>query len=151
MPGPTLQGAPETVEGLLTAVPAGYAATHKRLAAEGARVLALAAKPLAAASDPSTHKSLSRRDIESGLTFVGFALFSCPIKREVKTTAALRITQAPRICICLRGVHRSSVHNRWSCTHDGEHSIATHSAYVRAAEAGRCWCASRARRRCGRW
>jgi len=83
MLAPTLQGAPETVEGLLTAVPAGYAATHKRLAAEGARVLALAAKPLAAASDPSTHKSLSRRDVESGLTFVGFALFSCPIKREV--------------------------------------------------------------------
>jgi hypothetical protein len=48
-------------------------------------VLALASKTLAP-SDSATHKAMARREVESGLTFVGFALFSCPLKRESAAT-----------------------------------------------------------------
>ena len=46
------------------------------------RVIALAWKKLDAELGPTQVGSLSREDIECGLTFGGFAVFHCPLKED---------------------------------------------------------------------
>ncbi|KAG2488279.1 hypothetical protein HYH03_013129 [Edaphochlamys debaryana] len=76
------KGAPEVLKGLLGSVPADYDAQYKRYAAQGARVIALAHKALQPDMDSSALRSLTRESVESGLNFVGFAVFQCPLKPE---------------------------------------------------------------------
>ena len=62
--------------------PADYDEVYKRYAAQGARVIALARKKLPDSVDASMLRSYSREEVESGLDFCGFAVFSCPLKPE---------------------------------------------------------------------
>lgn len=60
------------------------------------RVIALAWKKLDAELTPSQITALSREEIESGLTFGGFAVFHCPLKED--SEPALRML---KVSACL--------------------------------------------------
>eukprot|EP00963_Diacronema_lutheri_P002068 scaffold136_cov325-Pavlova_lutheri.AAC.4 len=77
-----VKGAPEVLKPLLKDAPGDYDRTYKLHAQDGARVIALAHKPLPATVNSSELASLEREELESGLEFAGFALFSCPLKPE---------------------------------------------------------------------
>eukprot|EP00887_Chlorella_sp_A99_P006055 scaffold22.g6055.t1 len=65
------KGAPEVVQGLLAEVPPHFSACYKHYAAQGARVLALAARRLPGDPTPSELRHLPRDAAEAGLAFVG--------------------------------------------------------------------------------
>jgi cation-transporting ATPase 13A1 len=56
-------------------VPGYYDTCYKGYAAEGARVIALAAKRLPGDLGPVELRALGREEVEAGLEFVGFAVF----------------------------------------------------------------------------
>lgn len=74
------KGAPEVIRNMLIDVPEWYDATYEKFASNGDRVLALAMKQLK--STPGNLKNYSREIAESDLKFVGFLLFSCPLKAD---------------------------------------------------------------------
>ncbi len=63
-------------------VPPGYDAMYKRYAAQGARVIALAVRPLGAEQDVDVAalRTRSRDELETQLTWAGFAIFSVRAK-----------------------------------------------------------------------
>ncbi|KAL1526413.1 hypothetical protein AB1Y20_015125 [Prymnesium parvum] len=84
------KGAPETVRALLREVPAGYDAAYTRHTRRGARVIALAGKPLDAAAAAAV-RSLPRDEAEAQLDFLGFLVLHNPLKPEsAAVLAALR-------------------------------------------------------------
>lgn len=76
------KGAPETIAKYLSNVPNGYEKIYRKFASEGARVLALAAKNLPTDTTPSSLRHTTRDEIESELSFVGFAIFRAPIRSD---------------------------------------------------------------------
>ncbi|XP_063854313.1 endoplasmic reticulum transmembrane helix translocase-like [Scylla paramamosain] len=78
-----VKGAPETIREMLHTVPPGYDNTYKTLSKRGARVLALGRKELGRLAHAEV-RSLTRGDLESDLTFAGFIIISCPLKRDSK-------------------------------------------------------------------
>ncbi|OVA12160.1 Cation-transporting P-type ATPase [Macleaya cordata] len=76
-----VKGAPETIQDRLIDLPSSYVETYKKYTRQGSRVLALAYKsfPEMAVSEA---RSLDRDTVETGLTFAGFAVFSCPIRAD---------------------------------------------------------------------
>ncbi|CAI7759985.1 unnamed protein product [Closterium sp. NIES-54] len=76
-----VKGAPETIMERLGEVPMGYSAAYKQFTRQGARVLALAYKRLSDMTVTEA-RALERDDVESGLTFAGFAVFACPIRSD---------------------------------------------------------------------
>jgi cation-transporting ATPase 13A1 len=89
------KGAPEAVLPLCepSSLPPGCARVYARLAARGARVLALAWRPLSREelAPPAGWRAAPRAQLEARLRFAGFALFSCPIRAcSAPSLAALR-------------------------------------------------------------
>lgn len=80
----TCKGAPEVVEDMLVQVPGWYRKTFTHLAHRGARVLALAYKHVTPGISAEKAKHLVRDQAESGLTFAGFLVFHCPLKKDSK-------------------------------------------------------------------
>ncbi|CAL9178618.1 unnamed protein product [Musa hybrid cultivar] len=79
-----VKGAPETIQDRLIDVPATYVKTYKKYTRQGSRVLALAYKTLPEMT-VSEARNLERDVVENGLTFAGFAVFSCPIRSDSAT------------------------------------------------------------------
>ncbi|KAJ1981866.1 putative cation-transporting ATPase 1 [Dimargaris verticillata] len=82
-----VKGAPETIQTMLTAVPAGYEEAYKRFSRQGSRVLALGYKQMPKVRPNATEAELNRlaRDsVECDLQFVGFLVFHCPLKPDTK-------------------------------------------------------------------
>ncbi|KAG9156521.1 hypothetical protein Leryth_006508 [Lithospermum erythrorhizon] len=79
-----VKGAPETIQERIMDVPPSYVKTYKRYTRQGSRVLALAYKSLPEMT-VSEARSLDRDTVESGLTFAGFAVFTCPIREDSAT------------------------------------------------------------------
>ncbi|PIN20836.1 P-type ATPase [Handroanthus impetiginosus] len=79
-----VKGAPETIQERLVDVPAWYVKTYKKHTRQGSRVLALAYKSLPDMT-VSEARSLERDTVESDLTFAGFAVFNCPIRKDSAT------------------------------------------------------------------
>ncbi|XP_045768267.1 endoplasmic reticulum transmembrane helix translocase [Maniola jurtina] len=79
----SVKGAPETVKSMLKEVPSHYDHVHLTLSRRGARVLALGYRNLGKLSSQEI-RDLSREDVESDLTFVGFVIISCPLKSDSK-------------------------------------------------------------------
>jgi cation-transporting ATPase 13A1 len=77
------KGAPETIVGMLAKIPDGYTATYKYWARRGSRVLALACKRMPGGNKKNA-AALGRDQVESGLEFAGFLIFSCPLKTDSK-------------------------------------------------------------------
>ncbi|XP_062179368.1 probable manganese-transporting ATPase PDR2 isoform X1 [Phragmites australis] len=79
-----IKGAPETIQERLVDLPAAYVETYKKYTRQGSRVLALAYK-LLPEIPVSEARSLERDQVESDLTFAGFAVFNCPIRNDSGT------------------------------------------------------------------
>ncbi|CAI5507494.1 unnamed protein product [Closterium sp. Naga37s-1] len=82
-----VKGAPETIMERLGEVPMGYSAAYKQFTRQGARVLALAYKQLPDMTVTEA-RALERDDVESALTFAGFAVFACPIRSDSASVLA---------------------------------------------------------------
>ncbi|XP_075992029.1 endoplasmic reticulum transmembrane helix translocase [Anticarsia gemmatalis] len=83
----SVKGAPETVKGMLKEVPSHYDHVYLTLSRRGARVLALGYRNLGKLTSHEI-RDMSREDIESDLTFVGFVIISCPLKNDSKKAIA---------------------------------------------------------------
>jgi len=75
------KGAPEVLSSLMKDAPEGFEEIHQRYSRRGLRVLALATKPIEA-SKPSEIQGFTREDAEQGLSYLGLALFRCPLKSD---------------------------------------------------------------------
>jgi cation-transporting ATPase 13A1 len=85
----SVKGAPEVVRTMFKEVPPFYDQTYKGLAAKGSRVLALGFKYLDTAELKAQQiKDMTRESVENGLSFGGFLVFHCPLKKD--TVVALR-------------------------------------------------------------
>nr|CAG4640609.1 EOG090X00J5 [Eulimnadia texana] len=76
----TIKGAPETLKPMFADLPENYDQIYLENSRKGARVLALGYKQLDTSQQNVRH--LKREDLESGLTFAGFLILSCPLKRD---------------------------------------------------------------------
>ncbi|KAL3700999.1 hypothetical protein R1sor_019021 [Riccia sorocarpa] len=79
-----VKGAPETIQERLTEVDPRYVDAYKEYTRQGSRVLALAYKRLPDMSVGEA-RSLDRQEVESGLSFAGFAVFACPLRHDSAT------------------------------------------------------------------
>ncbi|QRW07471.1 endoplasmic reticulum Ca-transporting P-type ATPase [Ceratobasidium sp. AG-Ba] len=96
-----VKGAPEVIKGMLGTVPQGYDDTFKWFTRRGSRVLALAMKEVAPISvDRVAH--LKRDEVETGLKFVGFLVFHCPLKPDAVATLKMLADSSHR-CIMITG------------------------------------------------
>ena len=78
-----VKGAAEVLEPMFATLPPQYARCHQHWARQGCRVLAMGYKVLPlrdSADDRRKVRDLKRDDVESGLTFAGFLVLSCPLK-----------------------------------------------------------------------
>lgn len=133
------KGSPEAIATLLRDMPAGYHRAYRALAREGARVLALAYRPLEAnAASSAGVREAPRAEHESSLLFAGFAVFGCPMKaasaptlREIGAgghrllmitgdAAAAAVYAAARCHIIPRGAERGAFVLREAAGADGE-------------------------------
>ena len=98
------KGSPEGLKTLCGAtIPADYDAIYQRYASKGLRVIALAYKTLPAAYKTRAQISeMEREEAESGLTFAGFALFNCPLKKDAEETIRDLIGGSHR-CVIITG------------------------------------------------
>ena len=99
------KGSPESMRTVLReeSIPANYDETCRQFGRDGFRVIALAMKPLA--QDAAYAKKLKRADAEQGLSFVGFAVFRCPVREDaVPTVAALQ--KANQNVVMITGDHQ---------------------------------------------
>ncbi|XP_026487368.2 endoplasmic reticulum transmembrane helix translocase [Vanessa tameamea] len=97
----SVKGAPETVKTMLKEVPSHYDHVHLTLSRRGARVLALGYRNLGKLTSQEI-RDLSREDIESDLTFVGFVIISCPLKNDSKKAIA-EIVHASHSVVMITG------------------------------------------------
>ncbi|KAL1924700.1 uncharacterized protein VTP21DRAFT_4354 [Calcarisporiella thermophila] len=79
-----IKGAPETLKNMFTSIPSDYEDTFKYFTKRGSRVLALGFKFLKDSMSMDQINNLSRESVESGLTFAGFLVLSCPLKEDSK-------------------------------------------------------------------
>ncbi|KAJ2343189.1 putative cation-transporting ATPase 1, partial [Coemansia sp. RSA 2618] len=99
-----VKGAPETLRGMLRAVPAWYDETHRAFSRRGGRVLALGSRWMArdAALSEQEIGDMARSDVEAQLDFQGFLVFSCPLKPD--SAAAVRmLNDASHRCVMITG------------------------------------------------
>lgn len=94
-----VKGAPETLQVMYKDLPNDYEETYKHWARRGKRVLAIGYKYL---ESTDKVKDLHREDVESGLTFAGFLVFFCPLKRDA-ITAVTMLNAASHRCIMITG------------------------------------------------
>ncbi|XP_049870175.1 endoplasmic reticulum transmembrane helix translocase [Pectinophora gossypiella] len=97
----SVKGAPETIKTMLKEVPSHYDHVYLTLSRRGARVLALGYRNLGKLSSQEI-RDLSREDIESDLTFVGFVIISCPLKSDSKRAIA-EIVNASHSVVMITG------------------------------------------------
>lgn len=96
-----VKGAPETLKGMYTHVPADYEKTYKWFAQRGSRVLALGYKWVDGMNKQEI-TTIPRDQVEAGLTFAGFLVFHCPLKADaVKTLKEL--ADASHRCVMITG------------------------------------------------
>ena len=86
------KGAPEVIAAHLGEIPEQYNRQYKKYASEGARVLALAYKPLSSDLTHSALRHTPRDEAESGLIFAGFTIFRSPLKPD--SEPSLRMLRA---------------------------------------------------------
>ncbi|TFK65968.1 hypothetical protein BDN72DRAFT_800527 [Pluteus cervinus] len=96
-----VKGAPETLKNMLAHTPSHYEETYKFYTRKGSRVLALACKEMESMSPDKINK-LSRGQVESQLTFVGFLVFHCPLKGDAVASLQMLADSSHR-CIMITG------------------------------------------------
>lgn len=97
------KGSPEAIANLCTSVPSGYHAVANTHASRGYRVIALAMRPLQEDERSKTAlPNLQREDCEKNLTFAGFAVYECPLKKDSKSTISMLQNGSHR-CVVITG------------------------------------------------
>ncbi|KAH8827253.1 hypothetical protein DL96DRAFT_1606032 [Flagelloscypha sp. PMI_526] len=97
-----VKGAPETIKGMLAVVPEWYDETYKSHTRQGSRVLALASKELSGAGGLAAINKMAREEVESSLHFVGFLVFSCPLKPDA-VEVLKHLADSSHRCIMITG------------------------------------------------
>ncbi|XP_066909536.1 endoplasmic reticulum transmembrane helix translocase [Halyomorpha halys] len=88
-----VKGAPETLKPMFVDAPENYDNIYLSLSRRGARVLALGWRQLGHLSHQQL-RELTRDDVESGLTFAGFIIITCPLKNDSKAVIKEIITSS---------------------------------------------------------
>lgn len=96
-----VKGAPETLRGMYSHVPADYDETFKEFTRRGSRVLALGYKFLDGVSGDGINK-VTRDQVESGLEFAGFLIFHCPLKADA-ISSIKQLNNSSHRCIMITG------------------------------------------------
>ncbi|PVU97907.1 hypothetical protein BB559_001861 [Furculomyces boomerangus] len=98
------KGAPEALRDKFVEIPEWYDSVYKNFSRRGGRVLALGSKWLKTDKDLSVIEinDLNREEMESGLTFQGFLVFSCPLKPD-STDVIKMLNQSQHRCIMITG------------------------------------------------
>ncbi|XP_068228733.1 endoplasmic reticulum transmembrane helix translocase [Palaemon carinicauda] len=97
----TVKGAPETLRPMFSSLPPNYDSTYLELSRRGARVLALGRKALGKLSHAEVRET-SREKLECNLTFAGFIIISCPLKRDSKEVIK-EILQSSHAAVMITG------------------------------------------------
>ncbi|KAL1870261.1 hypothetical protein VTK73DRAFT_2780 [Phialemonium thermophilum] len=107
-----VKGAPETIMGMLSSVPADYEETFKYFTRRGSRVLALAYKQLTTDGELSASKinDLKRETVESELTFAGFLVLQCPLKDDAKEAVQMLNESSHRVVMITGDNPLTAVH-----------------------------------------
>ncbi|CCX07594.1 Similar to Probable cation-transporting ATPase 1; acc. no. P39986 [Pyronema omphalodes CBS 100304] len=107
-----VKGAPETIRKMLTKVPEQYEETFKYFTRKGSRVLALAYKNMSTDGELSIGKinDLEREQVESGLTFAGFLVLSCPLKPDAKKAVRMLNESSHRVVMITGDNPLTAVH-----------------------------------------
>ncbi len=107
-----VKGAPETIQKMLTTVPADYEETFKYFTRRGARVLALAYKNLTTDAEMGSGKinDLKREDVEADLTFAGFLVLHCPLKDDAKESVRMLNESSHRVVMITGDNPLTAVH-----------------------------------------
>lgn len=77
------KGAPEVIKQFLSKVPEGFDKCYLKYVKSGARVLALAYKVLPKLNSDE-YPQIKREEAEKDLTFCGFLISDCPLKKDSK-------------------------------------------------------------------
>ena len=98
------KGSPESMKTIMLphTLPETYESDYKRLGENGFRVIALAIRPLDC--DPAYAKKLKRGEVEKELYFVGFAVYSCPIRADAGPTVR-NLQKANQHVVMITGDH----------------------------------------------
>ena len=107
-----VKGAPETIQKMLTTVPADYEETFKYFTRRGSRVLALAYKQLTADHELGSGKinDLKREKVEANLTFAGFLVLQCPLKDDAKQAVRMLNESSHRVVMITGDNPLTAVH-----------------------------------------
>ncbi|KDN43683.1 putative SPF1-P-type ATPase [Tilletiaria anomala UBC 951] len=98
-----VKGAPETLKGMYSNLPAGYDETYKSFTRRGSRVLALGYKYLDGVTpNADTINNLTRESVEAGLQFAGFLIFHCPLKPDA-VASLKQLHDSSHRCIMITG------------------------------------------------
>lgn len=107
-----VKGAPETIQKMLTEVPADYEETFKYFTRKGSRVLALAYKQLTTDGELGAAKinDLKREKVECDLTFAGFLVLHCPLKDDAKEAVQMLNESSHRVVMITGDNPLTAVH-----------------------------------------
>ncbi|KAI8583860.1 hypothetical protein K450DRAFT_220303 [Umbelopsis ramanniana AG] len=97
-----VKGAPETLKTMFTTVPNDYEESYKYFTRRGSRVIALGYKFIEEHLTTDQINNLTREGIESGLTFAGFLVFTCPLKEDSRE-ALKELNESSHRCIMITG------------------------------------------------
>jgi cation-transporting ATPase 13A1 len=105
-----VKGAPETLRIMISDLPAHYEETYKTFTRAGSRVLAFAYKYLD--DHMSEHKvnQLERKEVEAGLIFAGFLVFSSPLKDDALATVRMLNESSHRVVMITGDNPLTAVH-----------------------------------------
>lgn len=105
-----VKGAPETLRTMIPELPPHYEETYKTFTRSGARVLAFAYKYLQ--DNMTEHKvnQLERENVEAGLTFAGFLVFSSPLKDDAIETVKMLNESSHRVVMITGDNPLTAVH-----------------------------------------
>ena len=81
----TVKGAPETLKKMFHDIPSNYDSSYLSMSRRGARVLALGIKILGKSMSLQQIQEMKREVAESQLSFAGFVVISCPLKKDSKS------------------------------------------------------------------
>lgn len=98
----SVKGAPETIKSFLKEVPADYD-EYKNYSRMGSRVLSLGYKEVSNEVISQAKVNLmNREEVESGLTFVGFLIFHCPLKPDAIEVIKM-LNESSHRCVMITG------------------------------------------------